>query len=268
MDDLLAQLDSRDSTVQTESANVLNEMQMSQEADMIEAQPKQDAKSRFAARMARKAASRSQQEAPDDPEADARLQKAAEDEDRAITAIADQLGLKVNQIPPDGHCLFSAVAEQLALLSIIPPEQANYATVRHAAAAYIFSHPDDFLPFLPSSGGEDGAGATDAGLMSRSEFEGYCLTIRNTGAWGGEPELLAISRAYNVPVHVVQNGQPPVVVHNPTGAPEAGVVRAARAVRISYHRHLYGLGEHYNSLIPKSSSISRVVDSIHNAVSS
>lgn len=50
MDDLLAQLDSRDQNVQAESANVLNEMNLNAQADLIEASSRQDAKSRFKAR--------------------------------------------------------------------------------------------------------------------------------------------------------------------------------------------------------------------------
>jgi len=50
MNDLLAQLDSRDQTVQAESANVLREMNLNAQADEIESRTKQDAKSRFNAR--------------------------------------------------------------------------------------------------------------------------------------------------------------------------------------------------------------------------
>jgi OTU domain-containing protein 6 len=139
--------------------------------------------------------------------------------------------------------LFSAVADQLALLSIISPSEANYATARLAASNYIYSHSDDFIPFLPSSSGEDGSGALDAGFMKPQEFERYCISIRDTAAWGGEPEILALSRAYDIPIHVVQGGTPPVVIHNPRGAPTDGDVRDKRAVRISYHRRMYGLGE-------------------------
>lgn len=79
--------------------------------------------------------------------------------------------------------------------------------------------------------------------MSRAEFERYCINIRDTGAWGGEPEILALSRAYNVPIHVVQGRNPPVVIHNPTGGPQDGHLNDSRVVRISYHRRMYGLGE-------------------------
>jgi len=87
--------------------------------------------------------------------------------------------------------------------------------------------------------------------MSPGEFEQYCVSIRDTALWGGEPEILALSRAYNVPIHVIQGGNPPVVIHNPIGAPNDEDIRSKRALRISYHRRMYGLGEHYNSLRPK-----------------
>jgi hypothetical protein len=147
------------------------------------------------------------------------------------------------EINPDGHCLFSAIGDQLALLGIIPPSQAGHPTVRYVASNYIYTHPHDFLPFLPSAEGEDGAGATNSGFMSPAAFERYCVAIRDTAIWGGEPEILALSRAYNVPIHVIQGAVPPVVVHNPTGAPQDGNLREKRVLRISYHRKMYGLGE-------------------------
>ena len=162
------------------------------------------------------------------------------------------------------------MADQLSTLGIIPSAQATYAITRAAASDYILAHPDDFLPFLPSEIGEDAAGAGDPGLMSRAQFERYCATMRNTAIWGGEPEILALSRVYNVPIHVVQGGTSPVVVHEPSSG--SGPTSGTKAVvYISYHRRLYGLGEvgsesinlftysgltkttsqHYNSLRPK-----------------
>ena len=101
------------------------------------------------------------------------------------------------------------------------------------------SHPDDFLPFLPSAE-EDIPGASNSGLMSPQEFYQYCKNIQETAVWGGEPEILALSKAYKVPIHVIQNGVPRIVIHNPSNDkhPETD-----RVVRISYHRRMYGLGE-------------------------
>lgn len=116
--------------------------------------------------------------------------------------------------------------------------------MRAAAADYIESHADDFLPFLPATEGEDTAGATDAGLMSPGQFKQYCSSVRETAAWGGEPEIQALSRAFNVPIYVVQGGVPPVVVHDPSGNPGTGNSSIKQdGVWLSYHRRMYGLGE-------------------------
>ena len=159
------------------------------------------------------------------------------------------------------------MADQLALLRVLQSEKATYLTTRNAAADYMKDHPDDFIPFLPSETGEDGRGPNESGLMGPREFSNYCSTIRETGTWGGEPEILALARSYNVPIHVVQAGNPSVVIHDPTEQ-HLEDLSDPRAVRISYHRRMYGLGEvcvlshhscslltvcvqHYNSLRPK-----------------
>ncbi|KAI0709122.1 hypothetical protein C8Q76DRAFT_626497 [Earliella scabrosa] len=202
---------------------------------------------------ARKAAALAESYAPTDTEADARLARQAKEEEEGIKRVCEELGLKMHDINPDGHCLFSAVADQLAILGILPSSQATYTTCRKAAADYIYSHPDDFLPFLPSEIGEDAAGATEPGLMTREQFEKYCTTMRDTAVWGGEPEILALCRVYNVAIHVVQGGTPPVVVHEPhSGGGASAPSEQKNVVYISYHRRQYGLGEHYNSLRPKS----------------
>ena len=119
--------------------------------------------------------------------------------------------------------------------------------MRKAAADYILTHPDDFLPFLPSVGGEDAKGSTEGdGLMTSAQFRQYCSNIENTSQWGGEPEILALSRVFGVPIHVVQGGRPSVVEHSP--GPDNQSAARQPAV-ISYHRKLFGLGEvreHFN----------------------
>jgi len=82
-------------------------------------------------------------------------------------------------------------------------------------------------------------------MLTPVQFEDYCSSITNTATWGGEPEIVALSRAFNIPIHIVQGGKPEIVVHGPDDERTKDKV-----VRISYHRKLYGLGEHYNSLHP------------------
>lgn len=239
VDDLLAQLESRD---QAESTNLVNDLTISDKA----ASPaqKQDVKSRFKARQARKAALLAQSFSEDDPQQQARLEKEAKDEDNEIRKVCKDLSLEIYEISPDGHCLYSAVGDQLALLGILPQPQNNYVFIRTVAADFIRSHPDDFLPFLPSP---ESAG-DDAGMLTPVQFEDYCSLIKDTATWGGEPEIVALSRAFKIPIHIVQGGKPPVVVHEPED--EGTNDNVNNVVRISYHRKLYGLGEHYNSLRP------------------
>jgi len=176
-----------------------------------------------------------------------RLQREADEENDTILKLCSEFSLTVHEINPDGHCLFSAVADQLSLLGTVPPSQATYENTRKAAANFIHSHPEEFLPFLPSSLGEDGDGALDGGFMTREQFDNYCTAMRDTAVWGGEPEIVALSRTFNIPIHIVQGGKPPIVVHHPSGQHEEDFANQS-AIWISYHRKLYGLGEHYNSL--------------------
>jgi len=121
------------------------------------------------------------------------------------------------------------------------------------------AHPDDFLPFLPSLEGEDGLGATaSTGIMTLPQFDIYCRNIRDTGQWGGEPEIQALARAYSAPIHVVQAAQPHIVVHSPVPGMQSEF-GDPHVIRISFHRRMYGLGEHYNSLRP----IGRIANAVN-----
>lgn len=154
-----------------------------------------------------------------------------------------QRSLTHSQVNPDGHCLFTAVADQLRILGVLQGSLATYTTTRAAASRFILDHKDDFLPFLPSDEGDDAETSDDTGLMTQAQFEKYCVRLRDTAVWGGEPEILALSRAFNVPIHVIQHGVPPIVVHDPNEGSGTKITDDKRIVRISYHRRMYGLGE-------------------------
>ncbi|KAH6845035.1 hypothetical protein B0I37DRAFT_328044 [Chaetomium sp. MPI-CAGE-AT-0009] len=146
--------------------------------------------------------------------------------------------LREHEIAPDGHCLFSAVADQLSLNGIplvegevpglepkvvVPP----YKVVRGVAADWIEGHGDAYAGFL-----EEGV-------------EGYVGRIRDTAEWGGELELSALANAYGVEIRVVQGeGRVEVVRPDAAGKGEG----EAKTLWLAYYRHGYGLGEHYNSL--------------------
>ncbi|KAL7339350.1 amidohydrolase family protein [Rhodotorula toruloides] len=186
------------------------------------------------ARKLRKANAFEQQRREAAAEVAADNDRSVEMEKEAISAQCRKLKVMIKEIEPDGHCMYSAVADQVNFLKLAPSRE-NYQSIRQNAAAYMRTHPDEFLPFLPSELEPDN-------MMSPEEFAKYCDTVERTAEWGGEPEIRALSLHYQAPVIVVQAGTD--MVEHGSDFPRE------RAMLISYHRKMYGLGEHYNSLRP------------------
>ncbi|KUI74281.1 OTU domain-containing protein 2 [Cytospora mali] len=141
-------------------------------------------------------------------------------------------GLVEQEIRPDGHCLFSAVADQLQQRSIPlggEDREPGYKTVRRKAAGYIGEHGDEYAGFL------------------EEDLESYVRKMRDTAEWGGQIELLAVANVYGVEIHVVQDRQTEVI----RPAEAAAVEGDDKRIWLAYYRHGYGLGEHYNSLRKK-----------------
>ncbi|KAL9006531.1 MAG: hypothetical protein Q9188_000691 [Gyalolechia gomerana] len=158
-------------------------------------------------------------------------------ESEAMRALYTSRGLSEHQIQSDGHCLYAAVADQLNSReqNLMPKQSINgtlhltsssappYKITRTVAASYIDEHADDFLPFL------------------EEPLDDYLSKIRDTGEWGGHLELLALAKAYDVNINVLQS----------SGHVEkigSGTDGSKPALWLSYYHHNFGLGEHYNSL--------------------
>jgi len=115
-------------------------------------------------------------------------------------AIADLLRmhkLRIHEIPPDGHCLYNAVAHQWNLNEDL--KKSDYKKMRETAASFMLEHVDDFLPF---------AAADDDSVMTEDGFRAYCVKIKESAEWGGQLELRALSAALQRPIHVIQMGMP------------------------------------------------------------
>ncbi|KAF9920368.1 OTU domain-containing protein 6A [Linnemannia zychae] len=153
-------------------------------------------------------------------------------ERKAIEDLAAVMKVIVKDITADGHCLYNAIADQL---SQHYSAETDVKTLRHETAEYMRGHSDDFLPFLTNKQGD---------MMSPEDFIEYCNDLELTAVWGGQPELLALSRVHKVPIWVVQMGSPTLKL-------SAEDYPSKTPLMVSYHRHMYGLGEHYNSLRPK-----------------
>jgi len=165
----------------------------------------------------------------------------------------EKRGLQEKEVAANGHCLYSAVADQMRQLGFgsrlrdvqagsnvdddvqsgehkddIEPvselRRDDYKSVRQAAAQYISTHEDDFAPFLEDPLNE------------------YVHKIRDTGEWGGQLELMALARTYGIDINVLQGDGRVEKIEADQGDGEKKVAWLA------YYRHGFGLGEHYNSL--------------------
>jgi OTU domain-containing protein 6 len=86
------------------------------------------------------------------------------------------------------------------------------------AADYILTHIQDFGAFI------------------EGEIDIYCNDIRQN-AWGGHIEILALSKALDKQIQIIQTDS------------DITVGDTGDLLIITYHKHEYGLGEHYNSVI-------------------
>ncbi|KAL8648651.1 MAG: hypothetical protein Q9210_004864 [Variospora velana] len=191
------------------------------------------------ARLARRAAEQESMATEAAKEAEA-LPDLRKQESDAMRSQYSTRGLKEHEIRSDGHCLYAAVADQLSILRLpliprkspgdMPPTAESsvvpYKSTRVVAASYIRYHSGDFEPFL------------------EEPLEDYLLKVQYTGEWGGHMELLALARAHNVDINVLQsNGQ---VEKIKSGTDDA----TKPTLWLAYYHHSFGLGEHYNSLRP------------------
>eukprot|EP00043_Microstomoeca_roanoka_P009212 m.87749 g.87749 ORF g.87749 m.87749 type:complete len:296 (+) comp14516_c0_seq2:162-1049(+) len=147
-------------------------------------------------------------------------------EEAAIARMLSALKMHIRQVPADGNCLFTSIQVQL-------PEQFDYSAVdlRKLAANHMKSHADDYLPFMTTDDGD---------IMTSEQFDQYCEKMATTSDWGGQCEIRALAEALNVKIEVYQADAPKQVI-----GPES----SDQSIRLSYHRHQYGLGEHYNAVM-------------------
>ena len=107
----------------------------------------------------------------------------------------------------------------------------TFQQLRIAAAKYIRENHDEFTPFL--------------GLMSTDpEFEEYCKKVESPtlAEWGGQLEIKALCASLLVKVRIYSATAPEVIM----GEEIAG---ALDTLNVTFHKHYYALGEHYNSVV-------------------
>lgn len=148
-----------------------------------------------------------------------------------IKAIEDKLKLvklKIFAIASDGDCLYKAVSHQLTAKK---QQELSVIELRTKVADYIRNHKEDFIPFMSNPETCD--------MLTDIEFEDYCDKIKDTKVWGGQLEIRALSNCLKCPINVIQATGPEVI--------KQGSEFEGPPLIITYHRHMFSLGEHYNS---------------------
>lgn len=148
-----------------------------------------------------------------------------------IKQVLKTMNLKLHNIPADGNCLYLAVNHQLQVGGR-PTQSVN--DLRKITADFMRKNKDEFLPFMCNE-------LDESEVVSEEQFESYCKDVATTKLWGGQLELRALSNILKCPIKVIQAAGPPTLQGESFKGPE---------LTLTYHRHLYRLGEHYNSTVP------------------
>lgn len=152
-------------------------------------------------------------------------------ETAAIEAQLKPQNMRIQPVAADGHCLYSAVAHQMEINELPSPVPASVEGLRNVTADFLMSHKDDYMPFLETVDGDD------------ERFKMYCDELRNEAVWGGQVELRAMAECLGTEIEVYA-ADIPVVKMGQTAD-------STPVLRVSFHRHYLGLGEHYNSIVPR-----------------
>lgn len=139
--------------------------------------------------------------------------------------------LKIFPVSSDGDCLYQAVAHQLL---VTRSKTVSVEEMRKEVSEYMKQNRDDFLPFMSNPDTFE--------MLTENEFNDYCNKIVNTKVWGGQLEIRALSNYLKCPINVIQATGPECI--------EQGAEFEGSPLIITYHRHMYKLGEHYNSTQP------------------
>ncbi|PIK43718.1 OTU domain-containing protein 6B [Apostichopus japonicus] len=211
-------------TVEEEVSNEMERVSVNGQQEEVKLEPKVSKAQR---RREKKAASEKERDHRIAEEESKNVNSNRRVEYEKIKTILKQRGLAIKEIPSDGHCLYRAVADQL----LRQETETTVERLRKQTADYMRNHSDDFMAFLTNPETQD--------LLTSEEYEKYCLDVETTASWGGQLEINAMSNFLQVPVEVIQADGPPIMT---------GEDRTSPTIILSYHRHAYGLGEHYNSV--------------------
>lgn len=123
-----------------------------------------------------------------------------------------RFGLDIKEIAGDGNCLFRAISDQIS------GTEEMHLEIRALAVEFMRRNPNDFQPFIEDD----------------EDFAKYLKRMSESGTWGGNLELQALSIALEVNIKIHRLNEPVWEILNFT---------QKRSINLSYHD-----GDHYNSV--------------------
>ena len=183
--------------------------------------------------------------------------------------------LEVQEVEADGNCLYRAVGVQCQRLGLDDNildksnnggECVHYTKIREICANILLgSNRVEYEPFAEYGEGHGSDVGDGGGVDHPATFEEYVHNVRSSSVWGGQLELRALSEGLKRPIVVFSAESPPLIMGAeylaPTRIQDCGVSGGGNsddddwdvnsALLLSFHRHYYALGEHYNSVIPQ-----------------
>ncbi|KAL7536412.1 hypothetical protein ACHAWF_005456 [Thalassiosira exigua] len=129
---------------------------------------------------------------------------------------------------------------------LIPTRQKFIEKNREICADVLLgSNRADYKPFAECGEGHINAANDGVGGGNHpSTFEEYVDNVRSTSTWGGQREIRVLSEGLKCAIiYCAPEGTDDDDGHENW--------KKKKALLLSFHRHHYALGEHYNSVIPK-----------------
>jgi OTU domain-containing protein 6 len=131
--------------------------------------------------------------------------------------------LKIKEVRSDGNCMYYSIADQLNRVFSI---NKTCQELREIACNYMLENRIEFEPYLELDN-------------TVNTYEEYCQNIKDQTVWGGQLELKALSDVLNVLIEVIQSEGSEIIIGDQS--------KASGSLIITYHRKMFGSGEHYNS---------------------
>jgi OTU domain-containing protein 6 len=168
-------------------------------------------------------------------------------------------GFEVQEVEADGNCLYRAVGVQCRRLGLDVLDgvgECSHGKIREICANVLLgSNRAEYEPFTECG---EGHASCNNGGDHPATFEEYVNKVRSTSTWGGQLELRALSEGLKRPIVVFSAEGPPLTMgaeYAPAGTQGGSCDDYGwdvnKTLLLSFHRHYYALGEHYNSVIPK-----------------